>query len=162
MNYKKDIISYASYTYYEKLWMYSTLHKYMKINKFGPLIMWSAGSGVACKHTWQKMDNEIPFGFILFYSAFDYSQACTFCSDFDIDVLEIFVNGYCCLTFFSSPEFHACRAFCDSSGFQNFNLHEGELKWNFLKSLMCFGVLISYRNYRYVQDMFCFVYEAAS
>jgi hypothetical protein len=75
-----------------------------------PLITRSTGSA--------QMANEIPFGFILFYDPYDYSQACTFCSDFDIDVLEIFINGFCCLTFFSSPEFHACRAFCVFSDFQ--------------------------------------------
>lgn len=61
---------------------------------------------------------DIPSGFILFYSPYEYSQTCSFCSDFDLDVLEIFVNGYCCLTFSSLLDFHACRAFCIISGFQ--------------------------------------------
>ena len=63
-----------------------------------------------------KME-DIPVGFILFHSPYDYSQACSFCSDFDLDVLEIYIHGFCCLTFFSLPEFHACRAFCIISDF---------------------------------------------
>lgn len=75
------------------------------------------GSTGSVKLHMAKMDGETPVGFILFYSVYDYSQACSFCSDFDIDVLEIFINGFCCLTFFCLPEFHACRAFCVLSGF---------------------------------------------
>lgn len=46
------------------------------------------------------MDEEIPKGFLLFESNFDFSQACAFCADFELDVLELHVNGFDTLVFF--------------------------------------------------------------
>lgn len=37
-------------------------------------------------------ENEIPIGFIGFLSDFEFAETCSFCSDLDFDVLEIFVN----------------------------------------------------------------------
>lgn len=64
-----------------------------------------------------KMDGEIFVGFIFFYFVYDYFQVCLFCLDFDIDVLEIFINGFCCLIFFCFLEFYVCRVFCVFFGF---------------------------------------------
>lgn len=38
----------------------------------------------------------MPCAVILFHSDLDFSQACAFCSDMDIDVLETEIYGYSC------------------------------------------------------------------
>lgn len=48
-----------------------------------------------------------------FYEDFDYSRACSFCSDFDLDVLELFINGVNFIAFFDVTEFTACSFFCE-------------------------------------------------
>lgn len=45
-------------------------------------------------------DCDLPCAVILFHSDLDFSQACAFCSDMDIDVLETEIYGYSCLVFF--------------------------------------------------------------
>lgn len=54
-------------------------------------------------HKLQLKMEDIPIGFILFHSPYDYSETCSFCSDFDMDVLEIYIHGFCCLTFLKVP-----------------------------------------------------------
>jgi hypothetical protein len=61
---------------------------------------------------------EIPFAFLLFFSDFQFSEACSFCMDFDIDVLELFINGFNCLAFFTPHEYSACEYYCILSGFE--------------------------------------------
>lgn len=56
---------------------------------------------------------DIPCGMIQFHSDFQYAEACSFCSDFDMDVLELFLNGYNWLVFFTSGELNACVFFLD-------------------------------------------------
>lgn len=51
---------------------------------------------------------ELPSAFLAFYEDFDYSRACSFCSDFDLDVLELFINGVNFIAFFDVTEFTAC------------------------------------------------------
>lgn len=70
------------------------------------------------RYWWYSCDfkmEEIPIGFILFYSPYDYSQACSFCSDFNLDVLEIFIHGFCC--FFHSPNSMRVGLFASSQIF---------------------------------------------
>lgn len=54
---------------------------------------------------------ELPSAFLAFYEDFDYSRACSFCSDFDLDVLELFINGVNFIAFFDVTEFTACSFF---------------------------------------------------
>lgn len=54
---------------------------------------------------------ELPSAFLAFYDDFDYSRACCFCSDFDLDVLELFINGVNFIAFFDTTEFTACSFF---------------------------------------------------
>ena len=54
---------------------------------------------------------ELPSAFLAFYDDFDYSRACSFCSDFDFDVLELFINGVNFIVFFEFTEFTACSFF---------------------------------------------------
>lgn len=66
---------------------------------------------------------ELPSAFLAFYEDFDYSRArdvytslsraCSFCSDFDLDVLELFINGVNFIAFFDVTEFTACSFFCE-------------------------------------------------
>jgi hypothetical protein len=63
------------------------------------------------------MEDDIPFGIILFHAAMEYSEACAFCSDLDLDVLEYVMYSYQCLLFFSQEQFILCCAFCVTSGF---------------------------------------------
>lgn len=56
---------------------------------------------------------ELPSAFLAFYDDFDYSRACCFCSDFDLDVLELFINGVNFIAFFDTTEFTACSFFCE-------------------------------------------------
>ena len=65
----------------------------------------------------ENMDDEFPSGFLAFNSDFEYSQACSFCSDFSLDVLELFINGKNFLCFFSAAELTACTFFCNLMGF---------------------------------------------
>ena len=58
-----------------------------------------------------------PCGFIAFDSNFDFAQACSFCADFSLDVLEVYIYGKDYLCFFSVDEFHACGFFCHLNGF---------------------------------------------
>lgn len=39
------------------------------------------------------MDDEFPIGLLAFDSDFEYSEFCSFCADFSLDVLELFING---------------------------------------------------------------------
>jgi hypothetical protein len=55
---------------------------------------------LCCTWNINTMDEEIPKGFLLFESNFDFSQACAFCADFELDVLELHVNGFDTLVFF--------------------------------------------------------------
>ena len=63
------------------------------------------------------MDDEFPIGFLAFVSDFEFSQASSFCSDFSLDVLELFIYGKNFLCFFSAAEFTACTFFCNLMGF---------------------------------------------
>lgn len=63
------------------------------------------------------MDDELTIGFLAFDSDFEFSQACSFSSDFSVDVLELFINGKHFLCFFSAAEFTACTFFCHLLGF---------------------------------------------
>lgn len=62
-------------------------------------------------------DCDLPCAVILFHSDLDFSQACAFCSDMDIDVLETEIYGYSCLVFFLQMEFSAVLFFCNLSGY---------------------------------------------
>lgn len=63
------------------------------------------------------MDDEFPIGLLAFDSDFEYSEFCSFCADFSLDVLELFINGKNFLCFFSAAEFNACIYFCNLMGF---------------------------------------------
>ena len=60
---------------------------------------------------------EFPCSFLLFSSNEEYVEACTFCSGFHHDVLELLINGLDVLVFFSVSDFNACRFFCEINGF---------------------------------------------
>ena len=62
-------------------------------------------------------DNDLPCAIILFQSNLDSSQASAFCSDMDVDVLEIDIYGFSCMVFFSKMEFDAVLFFCNLNGF---------------------------------------------
>lgn len=64
-----------------------------------------------------KMD-DIPCAIILFLSQIQFSEACAYCADFDLDVQEIVVSGYDALVFFTSLDYAACSFFCVISNFQ--------------------------------------------
>lgn len=59
------------------------------------------------------MDDEFPIGLLAFDSDFEYSEFCSFCADFSLDVFEFLINGKKCLSFFSAAEFNACIYFCN-------------------------------------------------
>lgn len=63
------------------------------------------------------MDDEFPIGLLAFDSDFEYSESCSFCADFSLDVLELFINGKKFLCFFSAAELNACIYFCNLMGF---------------------------------------------
>jgi hypothetical protein len=39
------------------------------------------------------MNDEFPVGFLGFNSDFEFSESCSFCADFSLDVLELFIHG---------------------------------------------------------------------
>lgn len=59
------------------------------------------------------MDDEFPIGLLAFDADFEYSEFCSFCADFSLDVFEVFINGKKCLCFFSAAEFNAYIYFCN-------------------------------------------------
>jgi hypothetical protein len=60
---------------------------------------------------------EVACGFLAFSCDFEFSRACSFCSDFDLDVLEVFISGTNYLVFFEGSELSACSHYCSSYGF---------------------------------------------
>lgn len=56
---------------------------------------------------------EFFFVFLVFYDDFDYFRVCCFCLDFDLDVLELFINGVNFIVFFDIIEFIVCSFFCE-------------------------------------------------
>ena len=61
--------------------------------------------------------NETPTGFISFYSHEEYSQACSYCSDYNLDVLETVIYDFDMLVFFSLEDLYSCALFCLSNLF---------------------------------------------
>ena len=61
--------------------------------------------------------NETPTGFISFYSHEEYSQACSYCSDYNLDVLETVIYYFYMLVFFSLEDLYSCALFCLSNLF---------------------------------------------
>lgn len=59
---------------------------------------------------------EFPKAFLAIPYDFEYSMICSFCADFDLDVLELFINGVNFLVFFEIAEFTTCTFFCDING----------------------------------------------
>jgi len=53
---------------------------------------------------------------ILFHSNFDFSQACAYCEDFELYVLELFIDSFACLAFYVLEEFEVCVDFCNLLG----------------------------------------------
>lgn len=54
---------------------------------------------------------EFPSAFLAFYGDFDFSMACSFCSDFDLDVLELYINGVYFLAFFRNRRIYSMPGF---------------------------------------------------
>lgn len=63
------------------------------------------------------MSDEFSFGFIVFRDNFQFSEASSFCSDFDLDVLDFGAYGLDFLCFFKSAEFYICKLFCEVNSF---------------------------------------------
>lgn len=63
---------------------------------------------------------DVPHGFLWFFSDFEFAQACSYCADFNLDVLDLFINGFNCLVFFSLPKFNACVFYCNLNNFNIF------------------------------------------
>lgn len=63
------------------------------------------------------MADEFAFGFLAFNDNFQFSEACSFCSDFNLDVLDFCAYGVDFLCFFKFDEFFICKFFCDLNGF---------------------------------------------
>ena len=63
------------------------------------------------------MDQDIPVGFLGFLCDLEFSQATSYCSDFDLDVLEIHVCGLNFLVFFRFEDFQACIFFSELENF---------------------------------------------
>ena len=61
--------------------------------------------------------HENPVGFISFYSNEEYSQACSYCSDYNLDVLETVIYNFDMLVFFCPEEMYSCALFCLSNLF---------------------------------------------
>ena len=62
------------------------------------------------------MDHGFPCAFLAFNSNYEFSIACSFCSDFSLDVLKLVINGINFLVFFSNAEFAmftACTFFSE-------------------------------------------------
>ena len=81
------------------------------------------GSTMIC-HLWtlfyvmEDNDANVPYGFILFSFQEEFSEACQFCGSFDIDTLELYIDGFDYLVFFGQAEFEACIFFCSISDFE--------------------------------------------
>lgn len=71
-------------------------------------------------YTLQRMMNnhELPVGFLLIMSAFEFSEICSMCGDFDFDVLEVFVDGHNALFFYDILELQATVFYCLVNGFE--------------------------------------------
>lgn len=64
-------------------------------------------------------EENLPFGIIIFFDDYEYSQAISFCSDFDIDVHEMYnFLGFPILIFYTSEELRVCLFFCRLYGLQ--------------------------------------------
>ena len=73
-------------------------------------------------NTWKKyiMDyDELPVGFILVKSNFDFSQICSMCADFNYDVLEIYIGGHDALVFYDIREYRATVVYCENHAFEH-------------------------------------------
>ena len=55
---------------------------------------------------------DTPVGFILFFSHIQYSEACAFCADNNLDVLESVIMNLDLLIFFSEEDLEECVIFC--------------------------------------------------
>ena len=62
--------------------------------------------------------NDIPVGFLGFFSGTDYAQACCFCGDMDFDVLEVFLCGINFLVFYLEVDLEECTHFCTEKSIQ--------------------------------------------
>lgn len=65
----------------------------------------------------KKKNMEFPTAFIGFDSNEAFVNVCLYCSDFDLDVLEIFINGANFLCFFNIEDFDACCFYCQLNSF---------------------------------------------
>ena len=54
---------------------------------------------------------------ISFSSHEEYSQACSYCSDYNLDVLETVIYNFDILVFISLEDFYSCALFCLSNLF---------------------------------------------
>lgn len=64
--------------------------------------------------------DDLPVALLIVMSAFDFSEICSFCSDFGFDVLEMFVDGHNALFFYDAQEWQAAVFYCVINGFAHY------------------------------------------
>ena len=67
--------------------------------------------GDSAEENWEDV-SYLPVGLLGFISNIGCAEASAFCSDLDLDVLEICIGGLDFLVFYSLPEYMACVYFC--------------------------------------------------